>query len=162
MVNRPKAIGTTAERLVLRHARDHGFPLAERLVLAGQHDRGDIALIPGPRVIVEVKGGEAARSAGHKVVGHWLAETEHERVNAKADVGLLVVQRLNRATTGAAGWQAWLPAWTVADLLTGQRGYATITETPAYLVDDAPWSTTFEHALQLLRAAGYGDPLEPR
>lgn len=153
MTNRPKAIGTTAETAVVRAARRLGFPHAERVVLHGSLDQGDVRLTPGltAGVIVEVKGGNAARDASDAQVWAWLVETERERINASADVALLVTQRRGVGAANADRWWAHLRVGDLARL----RDYPDAVE----LADDAPVRMTFASALAQLRAAGYGHPL---
>lgn len=146
MSRRPKDIGTAAETAVARAARRHGFPHADRLTTTGALDRGDVGLCPG--VIAEVKGGEKARSVTDLRLESWLAETARERLNAGADVAFLVVQRRGVGTPNAHRWWAywrlgWLPGLVVA--------------APH---DRIPVRMLLGDALQLLRAAGYGEPLD--
>jgi len=149
MVNRPKAVGTAAETAVVRVARAHGFPAADRLTLTGSHDRGDIALCPG--VVVEVKGGEQARSASDGDVERWLAETEREREHARAAVAFLVVQRRGVGAPNAGRWHAyWRFGW-LADL----HGYPAAPDTYRTVVR-LSLADTLDH----LRAAGFGDPTD--
>ena len=74
-----KAKGTAAETAVLRYVRDNGFPWAHRLALTGNADQGDISLLPGNLVIVEVKSHATAATGqpgdafhNHRVTGLWL------------------------------------------------------------------------------------------
>ena len=48
MSRRPKDIGTAAESAVVRTARAAGFPLAERLALAGAQGDGKTGPVRGP------------------------------------------------------------------------------------------------------------------
>lgn len=148
MTNRPRAIGTAAETAVVRAARANGFPWADRTALHGRLDVGDVVL--GPGVIVEVKGGEAARHATDRDVEHWLDEVAVERTNARAAVAFLVVQRANVGLVNASRWWAyWRLGW-IADLDARQWLYAR----------DMPVRCLLGEALTMLRAAGYGDPLD--
>lgn len=148
MTNRPKEIGTAAETAVVRAARRLGFPNADRLTLTGNKDRGDIGLCPG--VILEVKGGEAAKKSTDDDISRWLAETNREALNAHAEVAFLVTQRRGVGAPNAHRWWAW---WRLAWLET-------------VLPIDHQWDTAatipirmqLTDALCLLRAAGYGDP----
>jgi len=45
--------GPLAEAQIVACLREHGFPYAERRVMGGRNDRGDVAGIPG--VVIEVK-----------------------------------------------------------------------------------------------------------
>lgn len=147
MVNRPKQIGTAAETAVVRAARTRGFPHADRLTLTGAHDRGDITLCPG--VIIEVKGGETARSASDAVIEAWLNETNREAIHAGADVAFLVVQRRGVGAPNAHRWWAW---WRLG-WLEHARGTHHVDD-----VDPTPVRMLLGDALQLIRAAGYGNP----
>lgn len=148
-MNRPRAIGTYAETAVTRAARLRGFPYADRYALHGARDTGDVGLCPG--VIVEVKGGDAAKHASDLDVQNWLDETARERDNANAAVAFLVVQRPHVGAPNAARWWAyWRLGW-ISDLSYIQAfGYA------RHVVV----RTTLGDALDMLRAAGYGDPIE--
>jgi len=150
MVNRPKQIGTAAETAVVRAARTRGFAGADRLTLTGSQDRGDIGLCPG--VIIEVKGGQTARTASDGLIESWLAETERERLHARADVAFLVTQRAGVGAPNAHRWWAW---WRLGwlDALTGSL--------PGSDLPDTPVRIRLGDALALLRAAGYGNPLDP-
>jgi len=90
-VARSKDIGTRGESQTVKFLIESGFPFAERRALHGSTDLGDITGTPG--IVWEVKAGAAAMDASDNQVIAWLVETETERVNAKADLGILVVQR---------------------------------------------------------------------
>lgn len=106
---RPKDIGTATETAVVHYLRGAGFPHAERRSLNGANDLGDITGTPG--LCWEVKGGDAARRASDGQVTTWLVETEVERSNAGADIGILVLQRRGIGPTNAGRWWAIIPAW---------------------------------------------------
>ena len=142
MVNKPKAIGTSAETAVVRALRTLGFPHAERRALAGIHDLGDITGTPG--ICWEVKGGEAAKTASDQQIAAWLDETEQERINARADIGILVIQRRGIGPSNAHRWWAIL------------RANAWILGATRF---DFPTRMLLADACQLLRWAGYGQPL---
>lgn len=142
MVNRSKNLGTAAETAVVRYLRANGFPQAERRALAGSYDLGDVTGIPG--VVIEVKGGQAAKTASDGQVTLWLAETERERVNARADVGILVMSRSGIGPSRAGSW------WAVVRL----DQFVTIGGFPL------PAHTVRMHlsdAIRLMRTNGYGD-----
>lgn len=154
MANPSKAKGTAAETAVLRHVTAHGFPWTERLALSGVHDRGDLSLLPGRTVIVEVKNHAGPAALGQPTAGDlaaWMAQTETERVNAGADVALLVVKRKGTAEPGR--WFAYLRADTNAALV-GAPDPASLPE------PHTPVCMSLASALVLLRHAGYGTPLE--
>lgn len=84
-MSKQKQKGTSFETLVVRFLRDNGFQHAERRSLHGTADKGDITGIPG--VVFECKNHKTLR------LTEWIRETETERVNADADIGVLVVKR---------------------------------------------------------------------
>jgi len=147
-VNRPRAIGTYAETAVTRAARLCGFPYADRHALHGSRDTGDVGLCPG--VIIEVKGGEMARRHSDLDVQNWLDETARERDHANAAVAFLVVQRPHVGAPNAGRWWAyWRLGW-IADLDGLQWHYAR----------HMAVRSTLSESLMMLRAVGYGDPIE--
>ncbi len=155
MARRPKDIGTAVETAVTRFAQGYGFPNAERRALAGSLDRGDILLTAG--VVAECKGGAMAERASDAVIGQWLAETERERVNARAAVGLLVTKRPAVGHARCGQWWAWLDLRTMRQLLSSLPDAR---HAPVWRrLDQEPVRMTLVGALTILRAAGHGDPL---
>lgn len=161
-MSRPRDIGTMAETAVVRALRNSGFPLAERRTLKGALDQGDITGTPG--LCWEVKGGKTAWFASDKQIAEWMRETEAERVNARADIGILVVQRKGIGVPNAGRWWAILRLDHVAeltrtaavrDLYRGELAPA-----PYVVADPAPVRMHLADACVLLRAAGYGEPLD--
>lgn len=151
-MNKPKAIGTKAETAVARYLQAHGFPHAERRSLRGVLDAGDITGCPG--VCIEVKGGDTAKSASDLLVADWLAETETERVNAGAHVGVLVLQRRGVGLANAGRWWAVMRLGDVLDAaVTAAAGQG------VWRDYDAPVRMLLADAVRLLRGAGYGQPL---
>jgi hypothetical protein len=148
-VNKPKAIGTAAETAVSRYLQAHGFPHAERRALRGIQDAGDITGCQG--ICVEVKGGDAAKNASDLLVADWLEETEKERVNARADVGVLVLQRRGVGPANAGRWWAVMTLPTLLSLTVLPRDY---------LHPAIPLRMLLSDAVHLLRAAGYGHPFD--
>jgi hypothetical protein len=89
-----KRRGSTFERDVAGHLREHGFADAERAYGAGrQLDRGDIQGVPG--WVLECKAHKAIDLAG------WCDEAERERVNASQPYSAVIAKRRGKAT-GAA------------------------------------------------------------
>ncbi|WP_326564534.1 hypothetical protein [Micromonospora peucetia] len=151
MKTRPRDIGTRAESAVVRHLTANGWPTAERRSLRGALDAGDITGTPS--ICWEVKGGEAARTASDLTISRWMDELDRERINATADIGVLVVQRAGIGPANAGRWWAVLPLSTVALLRVG------IQPPPnRAVVADAPVRMLLADAVTLLRAAGYGTP----
>lgn len=149
-MNKPQAIGTRAETAVVRYLQANGWPNAERRRLRGRLDAGDITGTPG--VCIEVKGGDQARYASDNDIADWLAETWVERGNADADVGVLVVQRRGVGPTNAGRW------WAVMRL--GDAMALRDPSTPPELRCAWPVRMLLADVVELLRGAGYGDPVE--
>lgn len=143
---RPKDKGTDAERAVVRYLQANGFPHAERRALNGSTDRGDVTGCPG--LVIEVK--HRDRESSDLQINQWLDETETERLNAHADIGLLVVRRRYARPDN---WSAWLPSVLVARLI--DPGCAPYAEAPVF-----PVRMLLGDAVLALRWAGYGEPLE--
>jgi hypothetical protein len=142
---RSKDIGTDAERAVVRYLAAHGFVHAERRALRGTKDAGDITGTPG--ICWEVKGGAAAKNASDLLVTDWLAETEVERHHARADLGVLILQRRAVGPANAGRWWAVLHLGHIATLTHGSDG------------SGIPVRMLLADAVRVLRAAGYGDPI---
>lgn len=103
MSSKSKVIGTAAESAVVKVLLPF-WPSVERRALKGTLDEGDITGTPG--IVWEVKGGAAAKTASDGQIEAWLDETEKERSNANADVGVLVVQRKGIGYPNAGRWWA--------------------------------------------------------
>lgn len=143
-MSKSKDIGTRFETAVVRWLRLNGWPHAERRALAGAGDLGDITGTPG--LAWECKAGAAAHDASDAVLEKWMRETETERVNAAADIGILVVARRrvgDRPERVGRHW-ALLRGFDVFGLPTGPGN---------------PVRVHLATAVKLLRASGYGDPL---
>jgi hypothetical protein len=137
-MNVARRIGTSAETAVVKYLRVNGFPQAERRALHGALDQGDVTGTPG--IVWEVKGGDAARYLTEGSIAMWLAQTEAERVNAGAAVGVLVVQRVGYGPLRAGMWLTYI----------------------ASRIDDTRchWqSMRLDTMIYRLREQGYGDPL---
>ncbi|MFT4225330.1 hypothetical protein [Micropruina sp.] len=148
-MNRPKQIGTAAESALVKAARQDGFGQAERRALGGSKDLGDILLCPG--VIIEVKAGKQTENPSDGQVAAWWAETRAEAVHAAADVALLVLRR--RGKGDPLAWWCWMDLRQLLHL------------TSVGIMPDERTSTVLirasvADALRMLRAAGWGDPLD--
>lgn len=119
--------------------RAHGYPGAERRALAGANDLGDILVCPG--IIVEVKWGKHAKTASLVDIGRWIKETNRERENARAFLGLLVIQRNGIGTSRASLSRCFLDI----GALWGRE----------HCIVEAPLITVTE----MLRNEGWGDPI---
>lgn len=172
MTRRPRDIGTDAERGVARWLQANGWPNAERRALRGNQDAGDITGTPG--ICWSVKGGATAKRAGDATVARWLAELDRQRGNARADLGVLVMQRTGYSPARAGQWWAVTRLWTITYLqlvsdrdergMPGYTGgavlYAVAATDPATPWMLAPARMQLADLAQLLRAAGYGTPLD--
>jgi hypothetical protein len=146
VTNRPKDIGTRGESQVVGFLREHGFPNSERRALRGTKDVGDITGTPG--IVWEVKAGEAARTASDNQVDLWLAETDLERDNDGAQLGLLVMARRRH---NVRTWWAVMHADDLVGLLSdGAHGTS----------QRVPVRMTLQNAVRLLRDNGYGEPVD--
>lgn len=146
-MNKPRQIGTKAESAVVRYLTANGFAHAERRSLRGALDAGDITGTPG--ICWEVKGGDAARNASDLQIERWMTELATETVNARADVGVLVVQRAGVGPGNAGRWWAYMPCYQIVVLSSGGRFASGLAHPVRMLLGDA---------VTLLRAAGYGQP----
>ncbi len=154
MSNPSKQKGTAAESAVVRHVQVNGFPHAYRNALTGSKDHGDVTLCPG--VIVEVKSHAGGPSTGQPtpgVLAEWMRQTDVERAHARADFGVLVVKR--SGTTDPSRWFAYVPFNAVAELLTGTSNHSL-----PDVIEETPVCLCFGVVLLLLRAAGWGSPLD--
>lgn len=180
MVNRPRQKGTAAESVVVGFLREHGWPHAERRSLHGSLDRGDITGTPG--VAWEVKVGHAASGMP---LSAWMTQTATERLNAHAKFGVLVVKPRRFGEKKIAQWLAFMyePDFAYLVELAGQTVrraevrtqdlilktlYAhTMYDEPLVVAVQRPLSKPAYIAMSLglvvdmLRLAGYGDPLTP-
>jgi hypothetical protein len=151
------AIGTAHTTAVINYLKPHGFGNAELRNLAGIHDKGDIVGTPG--VVWECKGGHAAETASDLLVTQWLAETERERRNASADIGVLVLKRKAIGTVNAGRYWAILPFWQIVNNLDSHNDTALRGTAAVRMVNTAPVRLYLHDAVHFIRATGYGDPL---
>ena len=113
-MSKAKQKGTAAETALVRFLQGQGFPNAERRALGGGgfgEDLGDITGIPA--LCMEVKNHKAYH------IPAWIKETETERINAKADFGILVVKPVGVGLTSDKVGQWWgiMPMQQMMDLL---------------------------------------------
>lgn len=110
-MSRSKAKGTAAETGVVIALRGLGFPYAERRALAGALDLGDITGTPG--ICWEVKDAKTWKAP------EWLRETETERINARADYGILVIKAPGVGYQNAHRWLTVMELGAAFDLMGG-------------------------------------------
>lgn len=138
---RSKDIGTRFESAVVGYLRPNGFPHAERRALAGSLDKGDVTGVPG--VVFECKGGDVAKRASDTQIAAWMTETDTERRNAGADIGILVMAR-----AGVGASRAGLN-WAVIDARYVLGPQFAARQLRLHLSTAVIW----------LRGNGYGEPL---
>jgi hypothetical protein len=90
MTSRNKAKGSAWERAIVDYLRAAGWPFAERRIAGAAKDRGDIAGVVG--VVIEAKNTASRNLAG------WIEETELERVNDNAWLGVVWHKRTGKAS----------------------------------------------------------------
>lgn len=109
---RSKDIGTRAETFVVKYLRET-WPEAERLVLAGSEDQGDIGHCGD--FVFEVKAG--AQTKTESQVAGWLEETKREARHRGVPWGVLITQRHGYGQKRVDRWWAWVDATTFAQIL---------------------------------------------
>jgi hypothetical protein len=90
MTSRNKAKGSAWERAIVEHLRTAGWPYAERRIAGAAKDRGDIAGVVG--IVIEAKNTASRNLAG------WIEETEVERVNDNAWLGVVWHKRTGKSS----------------------------------------------------------------
>ena len=112
-----KQKGTAAETALVRYLQGHGFPNAERRALGGGSSGEDLGDITGiPSLAMEVKNAKTYQ------IPAWLKETETERINAKADYGILIMKPNKVGLTKVDQWWAIMPVEAMIQLLR-EAGY---------------------------------------
>jgi Holliday junction resolvase len=107
-LSRAKQKGTSAETAVVNYLNENGFNV-ERRALQGSKDRGDINGVPN--TVIEVKAGKNYR------IPEWLKETEQERLNDEAALGVLVVKPVGKGVGSVEDWWAIVPLSTIVTLI---------------------------------------------
>ena len=113
-----RAAGSRFERLIADYLATHVDDRVDRRVKTGAKDRGDISGLRhmGQRIVLECKD-----YGGQLKPGPWIEETERERLNDDAGVGIVVAKRRGTTTPGEQ-----FVLMTLADLvalLTGSRDH---------------------------------------
>jgi hypothetical protein len=88
-----KKRGTSWESAVVQYLQQAGWPHAERRVLHGALDRGDVLGLPG--VVIECK------SASRIQLSEWLKEAQAETANAGAEIGFVWAKRVGKSSPGS-------------------------------------------------------------
>jgi|TARA_R110000822_G_scaffold15302_3_gene52872 hypothetical protein len=84
-VSKERAKGTNFETFIVNYLKDM-YPFVERRSLNGALDKGDITGTD-PRLVWECKNHKTLNFSG------WLHEAEVERINADAEIGIVVAKR---------------------------------------------------------------------
>ena len=110
-----RAAGTRFETMIARYLAEHVDDRIERRTKAGNRDRGDIGgLRHGTaRVVVECKDVTRTNLAG------WITETDTERSNDDAAVGIVIHKR--RGTQDPGNQYVTMTVRDLVSLLTGTR-----------------------------------------
>lgn len=107
-MSKSKQKGTLAETAVADYLRQT-FPTVERRALSGINDKGDISNVPG--CVVEVKNQRTYK------IKEWMRETEIERQNAEADLGVLVIKPNGVGVSKVSQWWAVVSLETITRLV---------------------------------------------
>lgn len=142
-MSKAKQIGTTGESAVKTAFLAAGFLDCRRVVLAGALDEGDLFVTApsGTVLCVEVKAGKAAETASQAQISDWIGETERERKNSGADVGVLVRKRAGYGASRAAQW------WVEIDVHPRMDGLLKV----GYADDSFPIRLTLEDLFTMMR-----------
>ena len=107
-MSKAKQKGTLAETAVAEFLKQT-FPAVERRTLSGKNDKGDIAGVPG--CVVEVKNQRSYK------IHEWMKETETERLNADAELGILVIKPNGVGVANVSQWWAVVSLETITKLV---------------------------------------------
>jgi hydrogenase maturation factor len=107
-MSKAKQKGTLAETAVADFLKQT-FTAVERRTLSGKNDRGDIAGVPG--CVVEVKNQRSYK------IHEWMKETEIERLNASAELGVLVIKPNGVGVSKVGEWWAVVSLETITKLI---------------------------------------------
>lgn len=126
MVNKSGRIGTKAEVQVASYMAKNGWPAAERRKTEGRNDRGDVN--PGqPKLVIEVKADKGLQFP------EFLRQTEKERVNAGANVGVCVIKPPGVAEKRMHLWWMLMSGGTYDALELVANAKASITGDPGFM-----------------------------
>lgn len=110
-------MGTGHEVAVRDWLRENGWPYADRKVLNGANDEGDLRLSERVPFVLEAK--TAKSTTDRASLGSFVKELEAEVKNAKAEAGAVVFKK--KGTTDVGQHYALLPVWMLNVLL--QKAY---------------------------------------
>ena len=107
-MSKSKQKGTLAETAVADYLKQT-FSAVERRTLSGANDKGDIAGVPN--CVVEVKNQRTYK------IHEWMKETETERINAEADLAILVIKPNGVGVSKVNQWWAVVSLETITKLI---------------------------------------------
>lgn len=107
-MSKSKQKGTLAETAVADYLKQT-FSAVERRTLSGSNDKGDIAGVPN--CVVEVKNQRTYK------IHEWMKETETERINAEADLAILVIKPNGVGVSKVNQWWAVVSLETITKLI---------------------------------------------
>jgi hypothetical protein len=107
-MSKSKQKGTLAETAVADYLKQT-FSAVERRTLSGAYDKGDIAGVPN--CVIEVKNQRSYK------IHEWMKETETERVNAAANLGVLVIKPNGVGVSNVDKWWAVVSLETITRLI---------------------------------------------
>ena len=110
-----RAAGTRFESLIVAYLAAHLDDRIERRRQSGAKDRGDVSgmRVRGQRVVIEAKDTTRMR------LGTWITETETERLNDDAGVGMVVHKRYGHGQ--AADQYVTMTLADLVSLINGER-----------------------------------------
>ena len=114
-MSKAKTKGTRGENAVVEALIRAGFIHAERRALAGTLDKGDVLGVPG--WVFEVK----AHDSYAGKLAEWLGEVEREKLNAKAQFG--VVWHRRRGKGSAEDWFVTMSGQEFLNILREFQGF---------------------------------------
>lgn len=97
-------MGTAVETAAVRHLQANGYPDAERIVLHGALDHGDIRLRRRPSIVAECKRAQLGLK-----LGPWMDELVEEVVNEAAEFGLLIMKQRGAGDRRVGRWATAMP-----------------------------------------------------
>lgn len=139
------------ETAVVRFLCANGWPGAERRAMRGQYDYGDVIGTPG--ICWEVKAGKVAEVAADCDVRTWQDQTDIEKKNSGAAVGILVLKRKAVSGANAGKWWAYIRTEDLYRLMDFDDAW------PAEGCPTAWVRMQLKEAVRFLHFAGYGTPL---
>lgn len=113
MSNRMRSLGTKNETAIKEWLRNNGWPYADRKVLAGAADEGDLRLSERIPFVIEAK--TAKSTTDRASLGTFVKELEAEVKNAEAECGAVIFKR--KGTTDIGNYYAIMPVYMLNELL---------------------------------------------